>query len=431
MISSPPPIVLTFGIADPTGATGIQADLATFASMGCHGVSVLTGYAVRDSRDCLGVTAVDPEHVAAQARMLLEDMPVAAFKIGATVRAEIASAIAEVVADYDTLPLILHPDLGRDANGHMLADEHLCAAIGELLVPQSSIVVADAFLARQLASYEGLGAGFAADFIDEELIEEAMLSEERLAERVSDRLAQRSAEQRDGWPSTAAMPAGAGLDDPMGADAATADAVARIIDAGAEFVLLSAAHGSDYAHTVFSERGRIGHHRFAGAAPMMGPWHGVAGRNSRDIGQGGSSTAVAEGRVSFARSQPGSGIGFSDTLAAAVAALLALGHTAPDAIAEAQRYLAQAMRHGFRPGMGAWIPHRYFWSRGPGAPGLRPHAGNDGDDEGNADLAAPPAEVESTEEASDTPTHPASGEIIIAERRVAPIDAWSMQGSRH
>ncbi len=418
MISSPPPIVLTFGIADPTGATGIQADLATFASMGCHGVSVLTGYAVRDSRDCLGVTAVDPEHVAAQARMLLEDMPVAAFKIGATVSAETASAIAEVVADYDTLPLILHPDLGRDANGHMLADDHLCAAIGELLVPQSSIVVADAALVRQLASYEGLGGGFVMDFGDEPFDEDDMLDEDRLTER----LAKRFAQQRAEWPAEASMPVGAGLDDPTGDDAATAAAVARIIDAGAEFLLLSMAHGSDYAHTIFSERGRIGHHRFAGAAPMMGPWQGNASRPRRDASESG------DARHTFTRPQLGSGVGFSDTLAAAVAALLAIGHTAPDAIAEAQRYLAQAMRHGFRPGMGAWMPHRYFWSRGPGAPGLRAHAGNDGDDEGNADLAAPvPADTDGT--AAQAPN--AGGEIIIAERRMAPIDAWSMQGSRH
>lgn len=424
MISSPPPIVLTFGIADPTGATGVHADLATFASMGCHGVSVLTGYAVRDSRDCLGVTAVDPEHVVSQARMLLEDMPVAAFKIGATVSAEIASAIAEVVADYDTLPLILHPDLGRDENGHILADDHLCAAIGELLVPQSSIVVADAALARQLASYEGLGESVIyLDDSDPYGEDDAAPSgvEMHLGEQALVQRARGFGQLASEWPSILPTPAGAGLDDPTGDDAATAQAIGRIIDAGAEFLVLSAAQGSEYAHTIFSERGRIGYRRFAGAGPVAGPWQ---------------SKTTREGRDAFSPPHPGSGVGFSDTLAAAIAALLASGYTAQDAIAEAQRYLAQAMRHGFRPGMGAWMPHRYFWSLGAGAPGLRARPGESDEAGGNADLAAAVVQgdgdgTDDTTTDADARAHAGSGEIIISERRVAPIDAWSMQGSRH
>lgn len=59
MSSNAPPIVLTFGLSDPTGGSGLQADLMTLASMGCHGVSVLTGYTVRDSASCDEVTGLD------------------------------------------------------------------------------------------------------------------------------------------------------------------------------------------------------------------------------------------------------------------------------------------------------------------------------------------------------------------------------------
>jgi hydroxymethylpyrimidine/phosphomethylpyrimidine kinase len=37
---------MSFNVADPVGATGIQADLASFAAMGCHGLSVITAIAV-------------------------------------------------------------------------------------------------------------------------------------------------------------------------------------------------------------------------------------------------------------------------------------------------------------------------------------------------------------------------------------------------
>lgn len=129
------PIVLTFGLSDPTGGFGIQADLLTLASMGCHCVSVLTGYTVRDSASCDEVTGLDPDVVATQARMLLEDMPIAAFKIGAATRAEVVSAIAEVVSDYDDIPLILAPDFTLD-DEHVLAADELRESIADLLAPQ-------------------------------------------------------------------------------------------------------------------------------------------------------------------------------------------------------------------------------------------------------------------------------------------------------
>src|SRR5258707_13570216 len=100
MPSDTPPIVLTCGVSDPTGGSGIQADLMTLASMGCHGVSVLTGHTVRDSASCDEVNGLDPEVVATQARMLLQDMPIAAFKVGAATRAEVVDPIAEMVPTH-------------------------------------------------------------------------------------------------------------------------------------------------------------------------------------------------------------------------------------------------------------------------------------------------------------------------------------------
>src|ERR1700744_2872010 len=141
MASDSPPIVLCFGVSDPTSASGVQADLLTLASMGCHGVTVLPGYAVRASAGVDEVTALDPDTVANRARMLLEDMPIAAFKIGATLRAEIASAIAEVVADYDDVPLILAPDFTMD-DEHVLAADELREAIADLLAPPTTLLVA-------------------------------------------------------------------------------------------------------------------------------------------------------------------------------------------------------------------------------------------------------------------------------------------------
>src|SRR5258706_12114751 len=154
MPSDTPPIVLTFGLSDPTGGSGIQAALMSVARMGCQGVSMLTVYSVRDSASCDEVNGLDPEVVATQARMLLEDMPIAAFKVGAATRAEVVSAIAEVVADYDDIPLILAPDFTLD-DEHVLAADELREAIADLLAPQTTLLVADHATLLALAQPDG------------------------------------------------------------------------------------------------------------------------------------------------------------------------------------------------------------------------------------------------------------------------------------
>src|SRR4051812_45454017 len=70
-----PPIVLTFAASDPTGGAGLQADLLTLASMGCHPLSVVTGITVQDTRGVDDLLAIDSDWVIDQARKLLEDMP--------------------------------------------------------------------------------------------------------------------------------------------------------------------------------------------------------------------------------------------------------------------------------------------------------------------------------------------------------------------
>ena len=59
-----PPLVLCFAASDPTGGAGIQADLLTLASMGCHPLSVITAITVQDTARVDEVLAIDAEWVA-------------------------------------------------------------------------------------------------------------------------------------------------------------------------------------------------------------------------------------------------------------------------------------------------------------------------------------------------------------------------------
>ena len=148
-----PPIVLTFAASDPSAGAGLQADILTLSSMGCHPLSVLTAYTVQDSAGVEAIQALDSEWVADQARCLLEDMPVDAFKIGVLGSTENIAAIAEVLSDYPDVPLILDPVLAS-GRGDELATDDMTHALRELLLPQTTILTPNSIEARRLADIE-------------------------------------------------------------------------------------------------------------------------------------------------------------------------------------------------------------------------------------------------------------------------------------
>jgi hydroxymethylpyrimidine/phosphomethylpyrimidine kinase len=145
-----PPIVMTFAASDPSGGAGIQADILTLASMGCHPLSVLTAITVQDTLGIEGILALDAEWVADQARCLLEDMPVDAFKIGALGSVESIAAIAEILSDYPDVPVILDP-VQASGRGDELASDEMAHAVRELLLPQTTILTPNSMEARRLA----------------------------------------------------------------------------------------------------------------------------------------------------------------------------------------------------------------------------------------------------------------------------------------
>ena len=204
--------------------------------------------------------------VADQARAILEDIPVAAFKIGVLGSVENVSAIAEVVADYPDIPLILDPVLSS-ARGDEFANEDTLSAIKELLIPQCTLITPNTPELRRLA-------------LDDD--------------------------EEDGQIERLAL---------------------RLIEMGCEYVLVTGTHEStpDVINTLFYERGII--------------------------------------RSDNWRRLPGSYHGSGCTLASAIAATIARGLEISEAVREAQDYTWQALKHGFRPGMGQFIPDRLFWAR--------------------------------------------------------------------
>ena len=265
-----PPIVMVFAASDPSGGAGLQADIMTLSSMGCHPLSVVTALTVQDSAGVEDVLAIDADWVSDQARALLEDMSVSAFKVGMLGSVENIAAIAEIISDYPDIPHVLDPVLSS-GRGDELASEDMIAALRELLLPQTTLLTPNSIEARRLA-------------LDES-------NEE---------------------------------DDPDLAECAR-----RLVGAGAEYVLITGTHEHtpQVVNSLYGENGLI----------RADAWERL----------------------------PGSYHGSGCTLASAIAANLANGLELAEAVRDAQDYTWQALENGFRPGMGQYLPDRFFWAREP------------------------------------------------------------------
>jgi hydroxymethylpyrimidine/phosphomethylpyrimidine kinase len=154
-MSSAPPIVLTFAGSDPTGGAGLQADVLTLASMGCHPVSVVTALTVQDTLGVAAFEAVDARHVRMQAERVLADMQVAAFKLGVLGSAANVEAVAALLNDYAEVPVVLDPVLAS-GRGDALASEETIAALRSLIIPQATVVTPNSVEARRLADTDSL-----------------------------------------------------------------------------------------------------------------------------------------------------------------------------------------------------------------------------------------------------------------------------------
>ena len=146
----PIPTVLTFAATDPSSGAGLQADLMTFSALGCYGVSVVTGITAQDSRGVQSIKALSADCLSEQARVLLADIPVAAFKLGVIGSVENAYAIAAVLNEHPSLPVVFDPVLSS-GRGDAFADAALIAAMKKYLLPRATVVTPNSVELQRLA----------------------------------------------------------------------------------------------------------------------------------------------------------------------------------------------------------------------------------------------------------------------------------------
>lgn len=133
------PTVLTIAGTDPSGGAGIQADLKTFAALGCYGMSVITALVAQNTCGVRAIHSVPPDFVKAQLLAVLEDIRPDAIKIGMVHSVELVNVIVEVLGSYPDIPVVFDPVMIA-TSGHRLIKEDTIDAIVTKLFPLAQLI---------------------------------------------------------------------------------------------------------------------------------------------------------------------------------------------------------------------------------------------------------------------------------------------------
>ena len=135
-----PACVMSFNVSDPTGAGGLAADVTTIAAMGAHPLPITTAVLMRDTAEVFDASALEADTIVEQARSVLEDVTIGAWKVGYLGSAEAVGAVAEVLSDYTDVPLVTYlPNLAwvdEDDESQAYQD-----ALRELVLPLTEVLV--------------------------------------------------------------------------------------------------------------------------------------------------------------------------------------------------------------------------------------------------------------------------------------------------
>ncbi|MGD9163414.1 MAG: hydroxymethylpyrimidine/phosphomethylpyrimidine kinase [Chromatiales bacterium] len=161
------PVILVIGGHDPSGGAGIQADIESLAANGAHALTLISCLTLQDSCNVRAVHPVEAALLARQAELLLADSAVAAIKIGLLGSREIAETVAALLRAHPGIPVVLDPVLAA-GGGSDLAGVALLRSLRERLLPYCDLITPNTTEALRLS---GLGGDAPAQACAERLLD--------------------------------------------------------------------------------------------------------------------------------------------------------------------------------------------------------------------------------------------------------------------
>lgn len=132
------PIALTIAGSDSGGGAGIQADLKAFSALGVYGASVITAITAQNTVAVTAVHGIPTDVVLAQIAAVLDDLNVAAVKIGMLATPEIIQTVAHGLERF-TGPIILDPVMVAKS-GDKLLQQNAIDCLKDNLIPRATLL---------------------------------------------------------------------------------------------------------------------------------------------------------------------------------------------------------------------------------------------------------------------------------------------------
>ena len=151
--------VLSIAGSDSGGGAGIQADLKTFAALGCYGMTAITALTAQNTLGVRGIHGVPPEFLKAQIQAVVEDIGVDAVKLGMLHAPEVVEVVAWAIDHYKLPNVVLDPVMIATSGDRLIAPATSEVLVRELF-PRAVVVTPNLDEAALLIGHaiDGIGA---------------------------------------------------------------------------------------------------------------------------------------------------------------------------------------------------------------------------------------------------------------------------------
>lgn len=156
------PRALSIAGSDSGGGAGIQADLKTFAALGCYGMTAVTALTAQNTQGVRAIQSVLPSMLKDQIDAVMEDIGADAVKIGMLHSADIVQTVADAIDRHALQKVVLDPVM-MATSGALLIDNPAISLLVRELFPRSLLVTpnldeAALLVGRPLHSEPGMQA---------------------------------------------------------------------------------------------------------------------------------------------------------------------------------------------------------------------------------------------------------------------------------
>lgn len=139
-LGAQPSVALSIAGSDCSAGAGIQADLKTFHSLGCYGLTAVTCVVAEVPGNVVSIQAIKAEIVRDQIALLLKTYPITALKTGMLFSEPIIAAVAEVLGNFKNSPLLVVDPVMIASSGDALLEPDAIKAYHEYLFPLATLI---------------------------------------------------------------------------------------------------------------------------------------------------------------------------------------------------------------------------------------------------------------------------------------------------